>query len=106
MADLVEQVDQPKEASSELAARSYLHGLGLQWNDLIGKTVLHIGTGDEAFASTAQKRGIQVVFAGDMRNIPDNSFDLIVSRSAVQSMADLQADSGRMLNEAKRVLTP
>ncbi len=105
--------DQPnlatrQEDDVELAERIYLRVLGLQWNDLRGKTVLTIGAGDEAFASAAKTRGIQVVsvdtFAGGMRNTPDDSFDLIVSRTAVQSMADLQNDFGRLLNETKRVL--
>lgn len=123
-----EQTEYTDEAN-EATAEAYLMELGLNWDMLMGKRVLDMGAGLAGFAQAAKERGIDVIsldahpewwseigdppsnvpfVVGDGKQLPfkEESFDVIVSRSAVHSMVEIQDDLESVISEARRVLKP
>ncbi len=119
------EADKPKEGSDEFIAEVYLKDLGLTWDVLKGKKILDMGAGPAKFAREAKKRGIEVVsvdkipggmgevgvpkdvpyIVGDILNlpVPDNSFDVVVSRAVAHAL-DSREELAKFVSEAKRVL--
>lgn len=123
--------EQPKidDAAIENIADAYLMDLGLDWDNLKGKKVLDIGAGLAGFAHAGKKRGIDVVsleaptdlwsreglytkgvsfILGNGKQLPfkNETFDMIVARSAIHSLVEIQEDLDEVISEAKRVLKP
>jgi SAM-dependent methyltransferase len=97
------------EPTDEKIANAYLQDLGLTWDFLKDKSILDIGAGSGGFAHAAKRRGVEIIpldedpqwwktrgmfykhvpyVQGTAFHLPflDESFDLIISREAVEYM--------------------
>ncbi|MDD3156194.1 MAG: class I SAM-dependent methyltransferase [Candidatus Pacebacteria bacterium] len=111
---------------TERRSRSILHNLGFEnFDELKGKKVLEIGSGDAEFGLTAKKNGVDIICSDidskyqkqaqsdgvdcvvvNALNTPfeDNSFDTILSHGSVPIIFNQREHVINTLKEMKRIL--
>jgi ubiquinone/menaquinone biosynthesis C-methylase UbiE len=120
------KIDLEEQKRVEKRAQAILNNLGFKsFDELKGKTILDIGSGQAEFGLGAKKKGINVICSDvdpenqkkgieqgldyriiDALNIPlkDNSFDLVLSHGSVPIIFHRREQLILALKEVKRIL--
>lgn len=101
------------ERAIESESSKYLSSVGLTWQDLAGKQILHVGNDNPAFVTAARRRNIPVLMVNRYVNgrfaeyeLKQQSFDVILSKNTFGQGVQHQDTFRSWLTDVESMLKP